>query len=369
MKTHLKLAIIITLTIVNINVEAQNKKGKIDDTGRIALNAYVSPQVEGLPSSAKRMLINKLAKIVSNNGLGSGSINSRFIITPNITVLTKDLTSTAPPMTALTLDITFYIGDGIEGILFANTSLEVKGVGTNETKAYIAALKQIKAKNSVFKDFIDQGKTKIIEYYNTNCDFLQKDALVKADKKEFEDAISSLLAIPEVCKECYMSSQDLTVKIFKMKMENECLENIQKATVAKTNNEWDEAASYLTTILPDVSCYEDAQKLLVEIENHRCAEALGKAKGAWANMDSYNAAYWLSEISADSKCYKDALTLGNEIKIKLKEEEDKEWDFKLKEQQDVVDVQKATIKAARDIGVAYGDNQPKTVTYNTRSWW
>ncbi len=63
------------------------------------------------------------------------------------------------------------------------------------------------------------------------------------------------------------------------------------------------------------------------------------------------------------------LILGNEIKIRLKEEEDKEWDFKLKEQQDSIDLQKSVIKAARDVGVAYGNKQPKTVTYNTRSWW
>jgi hypothetical protein len=42
----------------------------------------------------------------------------------------------------------------------------------------------------------------------------------------------------------------------------------------------------------------------------------------------------------------------------------------LKQPQDGVDIQKATIKAARDIGVAYGNNQPdvryETVIYG---WW
>lgn len=232
------------------------------------------------------------------------------------------------------------------------------------------------------------------KYYNSRCDFIQKEALAMADRKEYEEAISSLLAVPEVCKDCYMACQDLTVKVYKMKMDNECAENIQKATVAKTNNEWDEAASHLTSILPDVKCYDDAQALLTEIEDHRCSEALGKAKGAWANRDSKLASSYLSEVSTDSKCASEAKQLFTNISGKLDADEKKEWDLAyekynrsqtqnelnatndrdldnrnqtFKENQGF-ELQKAQIKAARDIGVAYGKNQPKTITFNTRSW-
>ncbi len=323
------------------------------------------------------MLNNKLSQIASKNGMGGIAFNPRFIITPNITVLTKDLTPTAPPMTAFTLEITFYIGDGIDGKLFANTSFEVKGVGTNETKAYIAALKQIKPAHPNLKNLIDEGKTKIIEYYNSHCDFIQKEALTKADRKEYDEAIASLLAVPEVCKDCYDACQDLTIKVFKMKMENECAENIQKATVAKTNNDWDEAASFLTTILPDISCYNNAQSLLKEIEDHRCAVALGKAKGAWANRNAKLASSYLSEVSLDSKCTDEAKQLFSNISGKLDADEKREWDLAYEKynrnqtykKNQGYELENTSIKAARDIGVAYGNNQPKTVTYNTRGWW
>ena len=374
----MKRLIIVGICIFcNLILISQNNKGKADDFGRIVLNSYVAPQVEGIPSSAKRMLNNKLSQIASKNGMGGSAFNPRFIITPNITVLTKDITPTAPPMTALTLEITFYIGDGLEGTLFANTSMEVKGVGRNETKAYISALKQIKPAHPDLKNLIEEGKTKIIEYYNSRCDFIQKEALAKADRKDFDEAIASLLAVPEVCKECYMACQDLTIKVFKMKMENECAENIQKATVAKTNNKWNEAASYLTTILPDVSCYETAQTLLKNIEDHRCAEALGKAKGAWANRDARLASSYLSQVSNDSKCAGEASQLFSDISSKLDADEKKEWDLayekynrtqSYKENQGF-ELKNAEINAAREIGVAYGNNQPKEVTYHTRSWW
>ena len=143
MKNYFRIILILlTIGCFNNTVSAQNKKGKSDDLGRIVLNAYVSNQVEGLPSSAHRMLLSKVAQVASSNGIGGSTLNPRFILTPNITVLSKDLTATAPPMTALGLEITFYIGDGIEGVLFANTSIEVKGVGTNEC--------QIRIKENIF---------------------------------------------------------------------------------------------------------------------------------------------------------------------------------------------------------------------------
>jgi hypothetical protein len=364
-----KLLYLIIGVLTFTHVSAQNSAGKSDDAARIAITALVPKDVGDLTPTAQKALKTRLDRIITASGIGGSSYDKRFVMAAKIVELTKDVSVTTPLIYSYTLEVTLIIGDAIDGTLFSSYSFEQKGAGNSETKAYMKAIKGIKSKSSKYADFITEGKTKIIEYYNSKCDFLQKEALVKADKKEYEEAITDLLAIPEVCKECYMASQDLTIKIFKMKMENECMENIQKATIAKTNNKWDEAASYLTTILPDVSCYTDASALLKEIEDHRCAEALGKAKGAWASMDSNGASKWLGEISADSKCYSDAIALGNEIKAKLKEDENKEWEFTLKKQQDNTDIQKATIKAARDIGVAYGENQPKTVTYNYRSWW
>jgi len=362
------------LFFVSISL-AQNTAGKTDDSARIQLSTFVSEQIDGLPSAAKNLLKNKLNKIITMNGLG-GTTNSRFIITPNISVLFQEVLPGPPRKVALSLEVNFYIGDGIEGILFASETMTVKGVGNSDTKAYISALKQIKPKNPIFKDFIANGKTKIMEYYNDKCDFIKKESMGKAERKEYEEALADLLAVPEVCKECYMACQDLTLEVFKMKLENECAENIQKAIVAKTNNQWDESASYLVSILPEVSCFDSAQKLLSEIEDHRCAESMGKAKGAWANRDSQLASSYLSEVSADSKCASEAKLLFASISTKLDSEDKREWDMAYEkydraqsyEENQGFELKKSAINAARQIGVAAGKNQPKTV-YNIKGWY
>jgi hypothetical protein len=57
-----------------------------------------------------------------------------------------------------------------------------------------------------------------------------------------------------------------------------------------------------------------------------------------------------------------------EIKKRVKDLDEREWKLKLKQQQDDVDIAKATIEAARAVGVAYGNNQ-QAHTYILKTWW
>jgi len=320
MKNLLKVFVLFfSLTICN----GQNNLGKTNDLSRVQLSTLVSEQINGLPSAAKNLLKNKLNKIVTMNGLG-GTQNSRFIITPNISVLFQEVVPGPPRKVALTLEVSFYIGDGIDGTLFGSETITVKGVGNSDTKAYIAALKQIKTRNPIFKDFLDNGKNKIVQYYNDKCDFLLKNAEMQASKNDFDAAIATLTSIPEVCKDCYDKAMNSVGPLYQKQIDRQC-----KIDFAEAKNSWN--------ISLDAS---SAQKASVH----------------------------LAKIDPNSSCYQDALNFSKVIAKRINELDKREWDFKMKVQQDNVDLKNASIKAARDIGVAYANNQPKVV-YNIRGWW
>lgn len=349
-------------------VFAQNKLAKSDDLARISLTAYIPDQVEGLPDIAKGNLTNKLNYLVTQSGM-SGGDNNRFIITASLNINSKDVVG-VPAKTQLKLDLTLYIGDGIEGNKYSSVILPISGVGNNETQAYIQALNKINLQNPNIQKFINDGKSKIIEYYNSKCDFIIKEAQSMASRNEFESAIFKLSSVPEVCKDCYDKSMDAISVVFKAKMERECQSNIAKSKSLKTQEKFDEAAEVLSTILPDLSCYKEAQVIMTEINDHKCAVAMGIAKGAWAAKDVDATSDALKNVSSDSKCYTEGLALSNEVRAWVKLKDGREWAFKMQEQKDEVDIRKQSIKAARDVGVAYGNNQPKTViTYNVRGWY
>ncbi len=321
----MKKILLSLLMIIGYNAYSQNTLGKSDDAARITLAAYVPQQIDKMPDAARSILANKLNQIVTQNGMGGAANNERFIITANVNVISKDLTATAPPMTALVLEVTLYIGDGFVGTKFSSTSISVKGVGESETKAYISALKGISPTNSNIQSFVGNGKSKIIEYYNSKCDFIIKEVQTLVSQNNFEEAIFKLTSVPEVCKECYDKAMDAVGPIYQKQIDREC-----KSKLMDANTAWNAA------------------------------------------QDSYGAdtaGGILAQIDPNASCYKEALALSNKIAQRIKEIDQRDWKLQLKEQQDNVDIQKATIKAIRDIGVAYGNGQPKTVTYNVRGWW
>ena len=321
----MKKILLSLLMIIGYNAYSQNALGKSDDAARITLAAYVPQQIDKMPDAARSILANKLNQIVTQNGMGGAANNERFIITANVNVISKDLTATAPPMTALVLEVTLYIGDGFVGTKFSSTSISVKGVGESETKAYISALKGISPTNSNIQSFVGNGKSKIIEYYNSKCDFIIKEAQTLVSQNNFEEAIFKLTSVPEVCKDCYDKCMDAVGPIYQKQIDREC-----KSKLMEANTAWNAA------------------------------------------QDSYGAdtaGGILAQIDPNASCYKEALALSNKIAQRIKEIDQRDWKLQLKEQQDNVDIQKATVQAIRDIGVAYGNGQPKTVTYNVRGWW
>ena len=317
----MKSLLLSVLLVFALTVFAQNNLGKMDDFSRVSLATYVPEQIENMPDIAKNMLANKLAQIATQGGMSGGAYSERFIITANVVVMTKDLVPASPPMQAYTLSVNLYIGDGVEGKLFASTSTTVKGVGENETKAYISAIKNMKTNDPAYQTFLDKGKTKIIQYYNTKCDFIIKEAQTLASQNQYEEAIYMLTSVPDVCKECFDKCMDAVAPIYKKKIDRDC-----QMLLAKANNIW-------------------AANQTVEAANH--------------------AAALLSKIEPSSACYGDVKPLVAKIAARVYEIDKREWNYVLRQQEQVSEL----IKAYRDIGVAWGNGQPKRVTYNIIGWW
>jgi len=307
--------------VFNLSLFAQSKSS---DAGRIILNTVVPQQIEGLTGTAKANLENKLSQIATKNGMGGSALNPRFVLAANVIVQTKDITPTAPPMHAYTIEVTLFIGDGIEGTKFASTSVTLKGVGETETKAYMMALKNLKVEDPRYQAFIESGKKKIVDYYISKCDFIIKEAQQLASRAEYGGAIAKLVAVPEVCKECYDKAMDAVAPIYKQQIEQICKMNIASATSVWNAGQNQDAAS-------------EAGKLL-------------------------------SGIDPNSSCYAEGKALSDKIAKRVMELDNREWNFQMKQYDNEVSLEKATIQAARDIGVAYGENQPQTITYDYDVW-
>lgn len=301
-----------------LRLTAQNDVGRLNDLGRIALNTYV-PDLDGnLPAPTRANLENKLSQIATRYGMGASELMPRFIISANVVPLSKEVTSTAPPMVALVNDVTLYIGDGFDGKVFSSTNITAKGVGDNETKAYSASMKMLDPGNKAIEKFMEEGKRKIIAYYNSRCDFIIKEAQALEAQNQFDEAIFRLMSIPDVCAECYNKALDAAGPIFKEKIDWEC-----KAKMSAARTIWNAGL--------DLNAANDAAAILISID-------------------------------PESACFKEVAPFTAEMAKRVKEIDGREWDFKLQKE---IGLERDRIKAYRDVGVAWGTHQPQNVQYKS----
>lgn len=302
-------------------LNGQEKVAVLNGFDRIGIAPFVSDQVEYLPAGAKSNLQSKLGQIITANGFGNSIYNTRFILTPNIQVTNKQVVAGAPPRLAITLDVHLFVGDGLEGTKFGSTTVTVKGVGSNENKAYIQAIKQLKTQTPEIKRLISSAKERILDYYKTQCDFIIKEAEVAAAQNDFDEALYILSGIPNINNSCYQRATSLIGPVYQKKIDQDCKINLQNA-----RNLWNTSQDY---------------------------------EGA------VSAVQYLATIEPSSMCFRDAQRLSNQIGQRIRQIDDREWNFVLKDQ----NLQEQKIEAARAIGVAYGQNQPQNMMYNLRGWW
>jgi hypothetical protein len=281
----------------------QSSLGKTDDLGRIAIAAVV-PDEAGIPGGAQRMLQNKLNQVATLNGLGAMQ-GSQFAILPMVSVVSKDVTPTAPPMVSLIVDVTLYIVDAKSQNIFSQTTIQLKGVGNNDERAYTQALNNLNPRHGQFRGFVEKGKEKIVEFYNSQCDVIISSAKALAGQKKYDEALYTLLSVPDVSRECYDKCMQVSLDIYQ------------------------------------------------EYANQQCEQYLAAARAAWAGKDLPKVEENLSKITPEMSCYPKAQELVETVTASVEAEGASAWSYKMKKYDDSVDIEKMKIQAGKEVAQSW----------------
>ena len=335
------------------------KAAGADDFGRIVLNTYI-PLKSNISTEARTQLESKLTQIATAYGMGGSDANPRFIITAKVNVLTKDVISGPPQMIAQNLDITVYIGDGMDNILFSSSTISVKGVGTNENKAYIDAIKKLNPKSRELETCINEGKQKIIDYYSTNCNFLIKEAMIMCNKGEYDAAMAKLAAVPQVCGECYYACLDTLQYIFQQKIDKECLVKMREAKArwmaGQDKAAADEVGDIISGISPFSTCEPDVSDLMSKIEGKLKADE----KAAWD--------FKVKKYTENQKQKKEAIRIQEDEKkrdYQLRKDEQRQNYSLQKSEQDTGGVKGIIYAVAKLKQLFINDSAANYITQNT----
>ena len=283
------------------------------ETAFLPISVMAGDNVESFPAGAQALIENKLTQVLTRNGIAGLDYTGQFVLTVTTTPLDKDVIAGPPAKIAERMEMNLYIVDVLAKKVFASTSIKVRGLGETETKCYLNAISNMPLQSPELAKFIEEGKQKIIAYYDHETDNLIKQAQFLAKQKKYEEALSIVTIVPQQSAK-YDAAMNCGLEIYQQYINNEC----------------------------DIN--------------------LAKARQAWAaQQDAFGAAAageYLEKILPDAGCYGDAMALYKEIKGKVLDD----WKFEMKLYQDDVDVKKLQINASKEVGVAYGKNQPKQNT-------
>lgn len=182
---------------------AQNSMGASDDFARIAIAPTIPDALKKLPQGTQEMLLGKMRQMVSLNGMSALDDAPLFIITPQLMVLSNEVTPTSPPVYTYNMEVVFNLADRYTGNVYASASQSLNGAGRTEQAAYNAAFNEINVRNGKYKAMMEKGKTAILEYYNSNCDLVISRGKSLEDQRNWVAALGLLNSVPPVCRECF----------------------------------------------------------------------------------------------------------------------------------------------------------------------
>ena len=280
------------------------------NTTFLPISVVVGDLTEPFPAGAKALMESKLTQVLTKNGIAGMDYQGQFALTVVAVPIDKDVLPGPPAKIAEKMELNLFIVDVYNKTIFSSTAVNVRGLGETETKSYIDAIKRMPVQSKDLAAFVEEGKDKIVRYYDEKAPVMIKKAQALSKQKSYEEALHIVSLIPEECK-YYEEALNVGVEIYQMYIDNQC--NIN----------------------------------------------LAAARQAWAaeqnSLGAQRAGEYLAQILPDAACYGEAMDLYKEIKGKVLDD----WKFEMKIYQDGVDLEKQRIQAMRDVGVAYGEHQPR----------
>lgn len=337
------------------------------DFDRITIHPII-PKNEYLPAESSKLLETKLYEIISKYGIADNEYITRFVITAKVNVVSKDIVVGPPQRISQRLDVTFIIGDIEDDKVFATVTIPLVGIGQSMEKSFIAAFRTIKTEDSRIDNFMQEGKKKIIQYFEIQCNDIINESKKLSHIGQFEQSLILLSSVPNLCESCYAQCVSEEVNIYTEMINTRGASLLREAQTIWAQNPNREGAIGAARLLSQIDYYADCQNQVTELLQDITSKMNDIDKREWEfEMQQYRDKIEKEcrEREFELQKYKDNI-----------EKEQREWEQQVQEYNDQkarqasLDAEDAAqkrllIKACRDVAIEYAKRQPTAINYYT----
>lgn len=334
--------------------------------------SVIQPERDDIPSEAGKLLERKMVQLLTANGISSLDTNNRFVITAKADVTSKDIVASTPQRVSEKIDLTLLIGDMVENKVFETITLPLIGIGINENKAFISAINQIKPQNKDLVVFLNRGKDEIVNYYSVRCSQIIKQAQQLASNNEYDEAIYQLMQVPDIC-DCSKECQTLMIEYAIRRNNAEAAQLLNEAKARWAASPTPDGASQVADIIANIPANTDSQSKVESLIAAINKKLRQDEKRQWDfKIKKYNDAK--DRERREFQFRVDQQMADNELRAKQVEanvnNRREELEAKKRQHAEEQTTRRKMIDAAKSVGLGFANNLPKTIMYikNVMSW-
>lgn len=256
-----RLILIALFSISSVAAFAQS----VSEIGMLALDVVVPEDIKELDGGNLAKMRAKINQVVTKSGMLAGGYG-KFIIYPDFSQYKVDkVEGGMQTIHVVTADLGLFIKQSDNGVVFSSVSKSIKGSGMNEKAALADAISKIKPDDKDFKAFMETAESKIIAYYEQNCNQIMRTADDLVKKKDHESALGLLMTVPSEMK-CYTTISAKSIEIYNAYQKVLCSQLIKEAREHQAVKEYKESVEVISRIDPASPCIGEAQNLLKQAE-------------------------------------------------------------------------------------------------------
>lgn len=263
MKNKTFLTVILILTSL-FGVKAQDYENSED---ALNISVIVPIQIEGLTYGQLSKLESKMLRMVSNHGIAGEGYTDKFILYPKYEIYDHKVVEGMQNVHVLDVELNLIVKEVKTGKVYSVFNQEITGDGYSKNEAINQSISQIKTRGDKIERFLQNAKTKILDYYRSNCDRLYDEADKMINQKRYNEAIALLYPIPiQVGGDCYKKIQRKLDEAYNGYLNETCEKNLVRAKAEISRNNKGSALEILGSIEVESNCHSSAQQLKSEIQ-------------------------------------------------------------------------------------------------------
>lgn len=192
---------------------------------------------------------------------------TRFLLVINPTKLAIQTTG---GQVMIKYNLQFELYDLLADQIFHSFAVTMAGVGKTEHIAFAVAVDRLNFRNELFKNEMEEGISKLLSYYEQNCERILTKATLLKDTQQYPEAFAQLSLVPNLANSPCLERYDaIFTQLWKEYSKHHCENIISQANLLWAADPSKEGATAVATFLQGLDlngrCHDSFQQLINRI--------------------------------------------------------------------------------------------------------